>query len=193
MALPLEQNAHYTYADLLSWDDTVRYELYGGQPVALASPTDVHQRISIALSAQLYALSRDRQCQAFAAPFDVRLFEQEGDAPEDVDTVVQPDLMIVCDKSKIDRRGVHGAPDLVVEILSDSTRRNDQLVKYRMYQKAGVREYWVVDPMTRVLLVHTLEDGQYSSPHAYGPAASVPLTIAEEAAVDLSQVFPAEA
>ena len=193
MALPQKQAPRCTYADLLSWDDKVRYELYDGQPVALASPTWEHQRISVALASQFFALSQEKECETLPAPLDVRLFEQEGDAPENVDTVVQPDLMIVCDKSKLDQRGVHGAPDLVVEILSDSTRRNDQLVKFRLYQKAGVREYWVVDPMTRVLLVHTLEDGQYSSPHAYGPAASVPLTITEDAAVDLSQVFPAEA
>ena len=189
MGLPREKS--YTYADLLAWDDGVRYELYNGVPVALASPSFEHQRISMSLAAQLFALSRDRGCETVAAPLDVRLFEENGDRPENVDTVVQPDLMLVCDKSKIDRRGIHGAPDLVVEILSDSTRRNDQLVKYRMYQKAGVREYWVVDPMTRVLLVHTLEDGQYSSPHAYPPDARVPLTIAEDCVVDLSQVFPA--
>ena len=192
MALPQKQNTRYTYADLLSWDDSVRYELYEGVPVALASPSWEHQRISIALASQFFDLSRDRGCETLTAPLDGRLFDGKDDAPGDVDIVVQPDLMIVCDKSKLDQRGVHGAPDLVVEILSDSTRRNDQLVKFRMYQKAGVREYWVADPMTRVLLVHTLEDGQYNSPHAYGPAAAVPLTIAEDAAVDLSLVFPAE-
>ena len=188
MSLPQEEG-RYTYADLLSWDDGVRYELYDGIPVALASPTFEHQRICAALLAQFYAFSREKKCEAVAAPLDVRLFEKGGDQPEDVDKVVQPDLMIVCDREKIDRRGIHGAPDLVVEILSDSTRRNDQLVKYRMYQKAGVREYWVIDPEMRLLLVHTLEDGQYSSPHAYGPTATVPLTIAEDCTVDLSLVF----
>ena len=190
MALP-QENRRYTYADLLSWDDGVRYELYDGVPVALASPSFDHQRISMELSRQLANYLVDKPCQIFAAPFDVRLFEEKDDDPHNVDKVCQPDLMIVCDPEKIDQRGIRGAPDLVVEILSDSTRRNDQLVKYRMYQKAGVREYWVVDPRTRVLLVHTLEeDGQYGSPYVYCPSDTVPMTIAEDCSVDLSSVFP---
>ena len=103
--------------------------------------------------------------------------------------MVQPDLLAVCDKSRIDRRGVRGAPDLVVEILSDSNRRNDQLVKYRWYQKAGVREYWIVDPVEKIVLIHTLEDGQYSSPNAYGASSTAPVGITEDCTVDLSLVF----
>lgn len=190
MALPPEK--HYTYADLLSWDDDVRYELYNGVPVALASPSFEHQRICGELLRQLANYSLGRPCEVVQAPLDVRLFEQNGDSLDDVDSVVQPDLLAVCDKNKIDRRGVRGAPDLVVEILSDSNRRNDKLVKYRMYQKAGVREYWIVDPEERIVLVHKLEDGQYSSPDAYGAAAAVPVGITEDCTVDLSLVFPGE-
>ena len=139
MALPQEKR--YTYADLLSWDDDVRYELYDGVPVALASPTFEHQRICGELLRQLANYALGRSCEVVQAPLDVRLFEQDGDTPEDVDIVVQPDLLAVREKSKIDHRGVHGAPDLVIEVLSDSNRRNDQLIKYRWYQKAGVKEY----------------------------------------------------
>ena len=187
MALPQERR--YTYADLLSWDDDTRYELYDGVPVALASPSFEHQVISGEIYRQLANYALGKPCNVVAAPIDVRLFEQDGDAPEDVDIVVQPDLLAVCDKNKIDRRGVHGAPDLVIEILSDTTRRNDQLVKYRWYQKAGVREYWIVDPVERIVLIHTLEDGQYSSPNAYGAASTAPVGITEDGTVDLSLVF----
>ena len=187
MALPQEK--HYTYADLLSWDDEVRYELYDGIPVALASPSFEHQRICRELLRQLANYALGRPCEVVQAPLDVRLFEQDGDSPDDVDIVVQPDLLAVCDKSRIDRRGVRGAPDLVVEILSDSNRRNDQLVKYRWYQKAGVREYWIVDPVEKIVLIHTLEDGQYSSPNAYGASSTAPVGITEDCTVDLSLVF----
>ena len=136
----------------------VRYEFYDGQPVVLPSPSDLHQEVSGELFRQLANHLLKKRCKVYAAPFDVRLFEGQEDSPEDVDTVVQPDLLVVCDPKKVDRRGVHGAPNLVVEILSESTRRNDRWTKFRMYQQAGVGEYWIVDPMAQVVSVHVLEE-----------------------------------
>ena len=186
---PLPQEQRYTYADLLEWEDDTRYELYDGVPVALASPTDVHQRISMALSAQLYNYLIGKKCSVYAAPFDVRLFEEQGDSPEDVDPVVQPDLPVVCDPGKVDRHGVHGAPDLVIEILSDSTRRVDRLTKFSLYQRAGVREYWIVDPEAQTVAVHLLQDGQYGSPDFYAGNAAVPVSVLDGCTVDLARVF----
>lgn len=187
---PLPAEKRYTYADLLAWDDNTRYELYNGQPVALASPSDVHQRISMALSAQFYNYLEGKKCSAFAAPFDVRLFEDKGDSPEDVDIVLQPDLMVVCDESKLDRHGVHGAPDLVIEILSPGSARYDKLVKYSLYQRAGVREYWLVDPATRTVCVYVLEDGSYHAATVYSADLSVPVSVLDDCNIDLSKVFP---
>ena len=185
--MPKEQ--YYTYADLLSWGEDTRYELYNGQPVALASPSQIHQEISIELSTQLHSYLRGKKCRVYTAPFDVRLFENSGESPENVDTVVQPDIMIVCDPAKVDRHGIHGAPDLVIEILSDSTRRIDRLTKFSLYQRAGVREYWIADPSAQVVLVHTLEDGSYHSPVAYNGTASVPVGILDGCSIDLTTVF----
>jgi Uma2 family endonuclease len=190
--MPLEQERRYTYADLLCWDDDVRYELYDGVPVALASPTDAHQKISMALSAQFYNFLAGKKCTPYAAPFDVRLFEELGDLPEDVDVVVQPDLLVVCDASKVDRHGVHGAPDLVIEILSDSSLRTDRIIKFNLYQQAGVKEYWIVDPFSRTVSVHILEDGKYPSPTVYTSNASVPVGVLEGCSIDLATVFPPE-
>jgi Uma2 family endonuclease len=187
-SIPHERD--YTYADLLEWDDDVRYELYSGHPVALASPSDVHQRIFTALLLQIGNYLEGKRCTVYPAPFDVRLFEENGERPEDVDTVVQPDLMVVCDPNKVDRRGVHGAPDLVIEILSDSTRRNDRLVKYSLYQRAGVWEYWIVDPVSRVVSVYTLEEGAYHAAATYAADAQVPVGLWEDFSVDLTKVFP---
>ena len=186
---PLPQEKRYSYADLLSWDDNTRYELYDGQPVALASPTDVHQNILGELYLQLGNYLKGKKCRAYLSPFDVRLFEEEGDSPEDVDTVVQPDLMVVCDKGKVDRHGVHGAPDLVIEILSPSSARYDRLVKFSLYQRAGVKEYWLVDPSTRTVSVHTLEDGAYHAATVYSSDLAVPVGVLEGCNVDLSTVF----
>lgn len=186
-ALPQEQR--YTYDDLLSWDDGTRYELYDGQPVALASPSTVHQEILGEIFAQFHTYLKGKRCKAYLAPFDVRLFETSLDAPEDVDRVLQPDLTVVCSPDKVDNRGVHGAPDMVVEILSPSTAQYDKLWKFNLYQKAGVREYWIVDAKDRMVSVFTLADGQYYAA-AYGPDASVPVSVLEGCLIDMSAVFP---
>lgn len=188
MASPQEKS--YTYADLLSWDDDVRYELIKGEPVMMApGPSNTHQDILGELFAQLHAYLRGKHCKAYLSPFDVRLFEGKGDRPTDVNTVVQPDLIVVCSRDKVDSRGVHGAPDLVVEILSPSTRQHDCLIKYNLYQQAGVKEYWIVDPDKKVVLVHKLVDGQYHAPDAYTAEDTVPVGVLEDCAVDLTAVF----
>ncbi len=189
-ALPQEKNYGYTYADLLSWDDQTRYELYDGQPVALASPTDIHQEVSMEISTQIHTYLRGKNCKVYAAPFDVRIFEKPGDAPENVYTVLQPDLMVICDLSKVDRRGIYGAPDMVVEILSPSTAQYDKLWKFNLYQKAGVREYWIVDPEARMVSVFTLENGRYQAA-AYSTDAPVPVTVLEGCQIDMSPALPA--
>lgn len=187
---PLPQEDRYTFADLLQWEDNVRYELYSGVPVALASPSDAHQDISGEIYFQLKSNLRGRQCKAYYAPFDVRLFEEDGESPEDVDFVLQPDLMVVCDKNKVDRRGVHGAPDLVVEVLSPATARYDKIIKLSLYQRAGVPEYWIADPVSRSVSVYTLKNGVYQSPTVYGSDASIPVGVLDACQVDLSTVFP---
>ena len=123
-ALPEEKR--YTYADLLSWEGDVRYELYDGYPMAMSSPSLDHQTVSGELFLQIGTYLRGKKCRVFYAPFDVRIFEQDGDLPQDVRTVLQPDLLVVCDPKKLDERGVRGAPDLVVEVLSPSTAQNDR-------------------------------------------------------------------
>lgn len=186
---PLPQEQYYSYADLLAWDDSTRYELYDGQLVALAAPSDSHQRVLTALLLQIGNYLEGKRCTIYPAPFDVRLFQSAKDRPEDVDTVVQPDLMVVCDHSKVDRHGIHGAPDLVIEILSDSTRRIDRLTKFKLYQQAGVREYWIVDPDAHTVAVHLLQDGQYGSPDFYTANAIIPVSIFDDCMVDLARVF----
>lgn len=171
----------------------MRYELIEGYPVMMApGPSTVHQDILGELFAQFHAYLKGKRCKVYLSPFDVRLFEREGDHPADVDTVVQPDMTVVCDRSKVDQKGIHGAPDLIVEILSPSSWRHDCLVKYNLYQRAGVKEYWIVDTEKQVVLIHTLEEGQYHAPKAYTARDTVPVGVLEDCAVDLTAVFPEE-
>lgn len=188
--MPLPQEKSYTYADILAWDDGQRYELYGGQVVALASPSNIHQLISFEIGRQLGNFLVGKTCKVYPAPFDVRLFDTAEDRPENSEYVLQPDIIVVCDKTKVDKFGVHGAPDLVIEVLSPSTRSNDRLKKYYLYEQAGVREYWIVDPETRSVAVYTLNGGRYAAADFYIAGATVPVNILDGCSIDLSSVFP---
>lgn len=187
MALPQEK--YYTYADLLDWPEDELVELINGVIYRMNTPSRKHQRISGELFAQLHDYLRDKKCEVYHAPFGVRLFEKKGDRPYDVDTVVVPDLIVVCDPSKLDDNGCKGAPDLVIEILSPSTRQHDRLTKLNLYQRAGVREYWIVDPDEKTVIVMTLEDGEHYAPTAYSSQATVPAGVMEDCKIDLGPVF----
>lgn len=188
---PLPQEDYYSYADLLTWDESIRYELYHGVPVALAPPTDIHQEVMGRVYAQLWHSLRGKQCRVYSAPFDVRLFEKNGDRPEDVDIVLQPDVLAVCDKRKIaDHQGVRGAPDLVVEVLSPPTARRDREIKFKLYQRAGVKEYWIADPVTRTVCVYLLKDGAYHAGVVYAADCTVPVSVLDDCRIDLTEVFP---
>lgn len=187
--MPLPKDLRYSYDDLLNWPEEERYELYDGRAVALASPTDIHQDISGELNAQLRAFLRGKPCKVYAAPLDVRLFEKDGETPDRVKTVVQPDIIVVCDRSKIDRHGIHGAPNLIIEILSEGTKKTDKIVKFNLYQLAGVQEYWIVDPDRRIVQVFTLEDGAYHAPEVYAARASVPVAVLPGCVIEFARVF----
>ena len=144
--MPLLKEDRYTLADALTWDKRERIELIDGAPVMMAPPLRLHQEIITALLAQLYNYLEGKKCKVYPAPFAVRLFERADDRPEDVDTMVGPDLSVVCDPGKLDDIGCKGAPDLIIEVLSPSTQCHDRLTKYNLYERAGVPEYWIVSP-----------------------------------------------
>ena len=183
--MPLsQQNERYTYADYCTWDDSERWELIGGVPYAMSpAPAPKHQEISIELSRQFGNFLKGKPCKVYPAPFDVRLSANNED-----DTVVQPDLSVICDRSKIDDKGCKGSPDLVIEILSPSTARHDRMVKLRLYQKAGVREYWMVDPDTKTVQVCILDDGRYFIT-TYDDTGIAPVTVLPGCEINLQEVF----
>ena len=189
MALPAEKE-RYTFADALAWDDGERAELIDGEIYLMApAPSRPHQKVSGEIFRQLANYLEGKKCEAYSAPFDVRLFEQDGDAPEDVDTVVEPDITVVCDPSRLDDRGCKGAPDMVVEILSPSTRRHDRLVKLNLYQRAGVREYWIVNPQEQTVQVMLLKNGYLLPVEDYGREDMAKVNVLEDCAIQLDKVF----
>ena len=189
MALPAEKE-RYTFADMFTWDDGERAEIIDGEVFLMApAPSRGHQRISFEMCRQLGNYLEGKRCQAYSAPFDVRLFEKEGAPPEDVDTVVEPDITIVCDTSRLDDHGCKGAPDMVVEILSPSTQRHDRLVKLGLYQRAGVREYWIVSPEEQTVQVFLQRDGSLQLHEVYDRQGVAKVNVLDGCFIELSKVF----
>lgn len=179
----------YTYADYLNWDEDDRIEIIDGKPVMQASPIPEHQFVSGEIFAQLHSYLKGKQCKVVAAPFTVRLFETEEDTSTNIKTVVQPDISVICDMSKIDKNGYRGAPDFVLETLSPSTARYDLIWKLNKYQEAGVKEYWIADPLNQTVQVLMLKDGVFQGIDVYTPPAVIPVTVLNGCYVDLSKVF----
>ncbi|MDA8427122.1 MAG: Uma2 family endonuclease [Treponema sp.] len=154
----------FTYRQYLSWPDPERWELIDGQAWSMSpAPARRHQIVVGRLYAAIYDFLKGKSCQAFVAPFDV-LLPQGGEPDGEVDTVVQPDIVVYCDKSKLTYAGARGAPDLAVEVLSPSTSKKDLAEKFALYERQGVREYWVVDPGNGAVQVWRLESaGGYGS------------------------------
>ena len=156
----------------------------------MAPPTTAHQLISFEIGRQLGNYLEGKKCRAIPAPFAVRLFEKDGDSPEDVDTMVEPDISIVCDSSKLDKHGCKGAPDMVVEILSPSTQRHDRLVKLGLYQRAGVREYWIVSPEEQTVQVFLNKDASLLPHEVYDRQGVAKVNVLDGCFIELSKVFP---
>ncbi len=177
MGVALRKEQHYTYADYLQWPDDTRYELIDGEAFLMSpAPLVEHQEVAGELFRQLANQLDGQPCRPYIAPVDVRL-PRKDEADAAIDTVVQPDVLVVCDPHKIDRRGVRGAPDWVLEVLSPCTAAHDQIAKRRTYERAGVREYWLVHPGDRTLTVYVLENGQYGRPEIYELKDATPIGV----------------
>ena len=179
----------YTFADALEWDEGERAEIIDGEVHLFSTPSRFHQDISMEISRQIANYLEGKMCRVYAAPFAVRPFERDGEAPEEVDTMVEPDISVVCDQNKLDKYGCKGAPDMVVEILSPTTLRHDRLVKLNLYQRAGVREYWIVDPENKAIQVFLHDGGSLRITEEYGPRDIARVNVLEGCFIDLSKVF----
>lgn len=171
----LDLTKSYTYADYLKWQFQERVELIRGFIAKMSpAPNLSHQRVASNLSGCFYINFRKKTCEYFLAPFDVRLPIK---SKKDDTTVVQPDFCVVCDLSKLNNNGCHGAPDLIVEIISPHNSKYDSITKFNLYQEAGVKEYWIIDPIEKILNVYTLQNGTYIGlqPQSEGEKIKSPL------------------
>ena len=152
--LASRERERFSYADYCKWTDDERWELIDGVEYDMSpAPSRIHQKLSGELFVRIYNVLKDRQCEVYAAPFDVRLPDYAEASDKEIFTVVQPDIVVVCDASKLDERGCMGAPDLVIEILSPYTAAKDMKIKRDLYEQHGVREYWLVHPTDKTFMV----------------------------------------
>ncbi len=186
-----DNNQPWTYADYLTWPDDERWEVIDGVAYAMSpAPGRRHQELSGELFLQFAFHLKGKPCKIFAAPFDVRLTDRTGLTDDKVETVVQPDLLVVCDRSILDERGCNGAPDLVIEILSPSSAAHDLKTKYDLYQRSGVKEYWIIHPAEQTLLVYRLSaDGKYGAADRFATGDMVPVSLLGDLVIDLNDVF----
>ena len=186
----LDVNKRYTYSDYLLWQFSERVELIKGRVFKMSpSPKRIHQKISWEIS---YLIGKTikknkNKCTAFAAPFDVRLSKEKKD--QHIETVVQPDICVICDEKKLDDRGCFGAPDLIVEILSKSTSKKDLKDKKDLYEENGVVEYWVVHPTEATLMQFVLENKKYRIVDIFTQDDIVESAVLKDFELDLNEVF----
>ncbi len=193
--LQLDTNSIYTYADYLTWQFEETVELIKGKILRMAALNRKHQKISWQLGGRFFNTFKELPCEAYAAPFDVRLLDKKKSlrANKDILTVVQPDLCVICDKEKLDEKGCIGAPDLVVEILSASNSKKEMRTKKELYEENEVKEYWIIDPTHEMLFQYSLqENGIYAPPLIFVTDETVQSTVFPTLQIDLSELFESE-
>jgi len=190
--LNLDLSKRYSYADYLTWMDDVRRELFDGVVVELTTPWTKHTQVSVHLITIIGNYLVGKKIHAYHALFDVRLFQDEGKTRDDqIYTVVQPDLSIITDLSKLDDRGCLGAPDLIIEIVSLKNPKRDLKDKFEIYQEHGVREYWIVNPYDENVTVFILdENSKFQFVGMYAEDDKIPVNIFNgDLKIDLREVF----
>ena len=187
----LDPNKRYTYADCLSWPEGFRCEIINGVARELPPVYEAHARVSGNLLYMLYSYIKTNSCKykVYGGIFDVRLPKNGELAYDKIDTVVQPDLCIICDPSKLDEYGCCGVPDMIIEILSPATIKNDCIRKFLLYEEHGVREYWMVHPNDKAITVFLLQkNGKYEG-FLYEFKGKAPVHVLDNHLLDLEDIF----
>ena len=186
----IDASLTYSYSDYLNWLFPERVELIKGKVFKMSpAPSSLHQEISTNILVAIANFLKHQPFKVYAAPFDVR-FPKESKADKDVYTVLQPDICVICDKSKLDYRGCIGAPDLIVEIVSPGNNRKELHNKYRVYEEFGVKEYWVVSQSRQTILIYTLnERGKFCPSQIYTLGEKISSSVLPGFELALDDVF----
>jgi Uma2 family endonuclease len=184
MNLAYKIQPRFTYADYSRWPEDERWELIHGDAYAMAAPLRIHQEIIMELAWRIRSYLEGKPCKIYVAPLDVRL-PQGNENDDAVDTVVQPDIAVICDKSKLDAKGCRGAPDWIIEVLSPSTAIKDMDDKRRLYEAHGVREYWLIHPTERWGMIYLLNpQGKHDLPRMFALEQATAVAIFPDLSLD---------
>lgn len=194
MSLPIRNHQHkYSYKDYLTWDDDERWELLEGIPYNMSpAPSRRHQECVGELYRFIGNYLENKKCSTYIAPFEVCLLLKDESNDEQIENVVQPDVLIVCDEKKLTERGCKGSPDLVVEVLSPATAKKDRNEKLKLYEQAEIKEYWIVDPVHETIEVYSLQMGKYGHAETYSNEDELKVGIFEDLIIDLKYIFNTE-
>jgi Uma2 family endonuclease len=184
-----DMSAEYTAGDYMQWTFEGLYELIRGKVFKMSpAPSSKHQYISTVLTGNFYKILKTSPCTLYSAPFDVYLVKENENFKKGKN-ILQPDLVVVCDKNKITDFGCVGAPDLVVEIISPHSSTRDLKYKFSLYEEYGVKEYWIVFPAEKVIQIFNLHDGKYGVPKMFAASGMVKSTLFPELKVDMEEIF----
>ena len=193
MSLPMRKtDEHFTYADYRNWPEDERWELIDGVAWNMSPAAAVrHQRILIKLSTRIDIFLKDKKCEVLYAPVDIFFPAYPEQDEDEVDTIVQPDLIVVCDPEKLENNGCKGAPDICVEILSPYTSKKDLNEKFNLYERSDVREYWILDPAMKYAHIYKLEEsGKYGEPLIVENEGLLKSSVLVDLNLDLREILP---
>jgi Uma2 family endonuclease len=185
----------YSYADYCTWPESEQWEIINGIAYNMTpSPSLQHQQISRELTIAIGTFLKGKPCKLFTAPFDVRLTRNDKVSDDQISTVVQPDLVVVCDKNKLDSRGCIGSPDLVIEILSRESASRDMKLKLSLYEQNEIKEYWIISPFEQILWVYNLapETNRYNRPEIFSVGDIVNSSILKDLSIKTDDIFSEE-
>ncbi|HBD94818.1 MAG: hypothetical protein A2015_00655 [Spirochaetes bacterium GWF1_31_7] len=186
----IKPDRKYTYADYKTWNDEERLEIINGIVYNMSpAPRRVHQKISGNLFFIFKGYLKGKSCEVYDAPFDVTFIEYKDQPDDQIETVVQPDIVVICDEIKLNDYGCKGAPDIVIEILSPNSFKKDKVEKFNLYESHGVKEYWIVYPGEKMIEVFKLVDGKYDVPEVYGVDDRIEVEYLGDLVIDVKEVF----
>jgi Uma2 family endonuclease len=189
-------DGRFTYGEYKLWPEDDRWELIGGVAYQMSAPTRKHQALAGLIHGRLFAFLEGKPCKVYISPFDVLLPELSEIDDDDVTNVVQPDVVVFCDKDKLTKAGARGAPDVAFEVLSPSTTKKDLREKFDLFQRMGVREYWLIDPAgSWINRLNRGDNGLFGEPEVRDPVrikGKIPSLVLEGFAIDPEDLFAAE-
>jgi Uma2 family endonuclease len=187
----LDLTKQYSYADYLTWQFKERVELIRGWISKMSqAPSTGHQSISSVFQGEIYRYLKKSTCKLFAAPFDVRLIDsKKATNNQQVFTVVQPDICVICDEKKLDERGCIGAPDLIIEIVSPGNSKKEMKTKHELYEENGVREYWIANPLEKNIMLYVLKAKKNHLKKIYFDDDTIESVLFKGLVIDLKEIF----